>query len=267
METNENQSIVIAIDGPAGAGKSSVAKRLAEVLGFDFLDTGAMYRCVTLAVLKANVSTSDSRAVSSLARDLTVSLNKGAVSLNGEDVSEAIRAPEIGASIGCIADNIEVRRELSLLQRRWAAGKCVVTEGRDQGTEVFSDSPCKIFLVASNKERAKRRLRELQQKGIDADLATVLQQQDKRDLEDQSRVVGGLRKAEDAIEFSTDGLSLNDVVKQLCKVILSRLSENEAIAARQKATQLAQRLGTIPEFADAAAGLGNTDVEKRNEVG
>lgn len=223
--TSESRvGVVIAIDGPAGAGKSTVARMLAERLQFDFLDTGALYRCVTLAVLQAGIDPRDGAAVVALADGLHIELNRESVRLNGQDVSQAIRTPEVAASIGAIADNIEIRQRLTQWQRDWTRGRRVVTEGRDQGSEVFYDSPCKIFLVASREERARRRLQELQQRGIAADYETVLSQQNQRDHEDYSRPVGGLCKAEDAIEVCTTGLTLDAVVDKLLELVRERLA-------------------------------------------
>lgn len=222
------QSVVIAIDGPAGAGKSTVAKLLAKSLGFEFLDTGAMYRAVTYAAITRGIDLSDSQSILILASSLEIQLDGSNVTLNGIDISEAIRTPEVGQSIGAVADNVQVRALLSQWQRDWARGRCVVTEGRDQGSEVFKDSPCKIFLVASNEERAKRRQEELSKKGIDIDLVEILDQQNRRDHQDRIRPVGALRRADDAIEFHTDGLSLEQVVEQLEAIIHQRLSQPTA---------------------------------------
>ena len=220
-----NQSFVVAIDGPAGAGKSSASRLLADRLGFDFLDTGAMYRCVTLAALRANLDLRDHAAVANLARTLTIRLEPDRITLDEIDVSDAIRAPEVSSAIGAIADNEQVRARLSELQRMWAHGKRVVTEGRDQGTVVFHDSPCKIFLTASNEERAKRRCEELNSKGIDANYEDVLAQQEQRDREDMTRKVGGLKIADDAIVVLTDGFTLDEVVDRLIEIVRSRTSQ------------------------------------------
>ena len=134
---DSRDTIVVTIDGPAGAGKSTVAKLLAKRLGFEFLDTGAMYRAVTLAVLRSGMSVTDVEAVSDVADKTNIRLSGNLVLLNGEDVSQEIRLPKVAAAIGLVADNIGVRRLLTRLQREWTVGKRVVTEGRDQGTEVF----------------------------------------------------------------------------------------------------------------------------------
>ena len=237
-------TIVVTIDGPAGAGKSTVARMLAERLGFEFLDTGAMYRCVTLATMLLQIDTSDERAVEELAEQLTIELSGSDVKMNGEDVSAAIRSPDVSVAIKAIADNVAVRRILSQLQRRWTDGRCVVTEGRDQGSEVFPDSPCKIFLVASCEERARRRERELQERGMPVDFQAILDQQNRRDQQDYSRPVGALKKAADAIEVNTDGKSLQDVVAELHATIAQQL--------RRAGIELEKLVQTKPRTAPSA---------------
>lgn len=222
--TNASTSVVVTIDGPAGAGKSTVAKLLAKSLGFEFLDTGAMYRSVTYAALQQGLALTDTQSILQLAENLSIEFEGSSVRLNGQDVSDAIRTPEVGRSIAAVADNVQVRQLLSQWQRAWVTGRCVVTEGRDQGSEVFVDSPCKIFLVASSEERAKRRQDELTKKGISIEWQELLEQQNLRDQQDRSRPVGALRKASDAIEFSTDGLTLDEVVSQLEQIVRVRLA-------------------------------------------
>lgn len=218
-----NDSFIVAIDGPAGAGKSTASRQLAERLGFDFLDTGAMYRCVTLAAIRAALDLGDTDAVAALAGKLDMRLDGEGVWLDGEDVSGAIRTPEVSTAIGKIADNPQVREQLSRRQRDWSKGKCAVTEGRDQGTVVFNDSPCKIFLTASDEERARRRCQELAAKGVSISLDEVLTQQRERDAEDRNRQLGGLRKADDAELLLTDGKSLSEVVDMMVAIVMSRL--------------------------------------------
>ncbi len=213
------KQIVVAIDGPAGAGKSTAARMLAGRLRFDFLDTGAMYRCATLAALRAGLDLNDQPAVAKLVGQITIRLADNVVWLNDHDVTLAIRDPSVSSQIGPIADNREVRRLLSQRQRDWVREKRIVTEGRDQGTDVFPDAQCKIFLTASSEERARRRVEELAVKGIQADYQTILDQQNQRDREDSQRQFGGLRRAPDAIEVLTDGLSLQQVVDRLEAIV------------------------------------------------
>jgi CMP/dCMP kinase len=214
---------VVTIDGPAGAGKSTVARKLSTLLGFDFLDTGALYRCVTLAALRTEIDLHDQTAVLRLAESLEIRPAGLRVYLNGEDVSEEIRSPNVSANIGAIADNQAVRSLLTSLQRKCAADRQIVTEGRDQGTVAFPDAACKIFLSASREERAKRRLEELLNRHISADYPQILTLQDRRDAEDAARPVGALRKAEDAVEVCTDGMTLDEVVEQLRQIVVERL--------------------------------------------
>ncbi len=232
-QPHQSACFVVAIDGPAGAGKSTVAKELAQRLGFEFLDTGAMYRCVTYAVQRADVDPSNAEQVAKLAEGLNIELSPNCVKMNGEDVSKEIRTPEVAKAIGSIADNVDVRKVLSATQRRWADGKCVVTEGRDQGTEVFFDSPCKVYLYATSEERARRRQIELSGRGIDMTFEEVLAQQNQRDADDMARPVGALRKAEDAMEFCTDGIELSEVIRQLEQIIRKRMQQSGVFAQGQ----------------------------------
>lgn len=206
---------IITIDGPAGAGKSTVARRLADRLGFEFLDTGAMYRAVALAGLRRGVDLRDEAALARLAHTVDLRFDNGRLLLDGEDVSEAIRTPEATAATKHAADNAEVRRTLIRFQREAAQGRNIVTEGRDQGTLVFPDAQMKVFLTASAEERARRRCEQLLAAGVAADFARVLSAQQQRDLEDQSRPFGALTAAPDAFVLSTDGLSVDQVVDRL----------------------------------------------------
>ena len=211
--------MIVAIDGPAGAGKSSIARRLAERLGFAFLDTGAMYRAVALAALRAGLFPGDEEAIARLANGLTIDFDGVRTLLNGEDVSTAIRTPEVTAAVYLAADNIAVRERLVALQREIAAGRDIVTEGRDQGTVAFPKAQCKIFLTASREERARRRFEELQARGERTTYEQVLAQQDERDERDAVRPVGALRKAADAVEVLTDHLTLEAVVDRLEQIV------------------------------------------------
>src|SRR6516162_5994360 len=179
--------MIITIDGPAGAGKSSAARELARRLGFEVLDTGAMYRAVTLAALGAGIDVRDQAAVSALLPNLRIAMPPGRVILGGDDVTSAIRTADITAASGPVADNPAVRRHLVESQRAIAAGRNLVSEGRDQGTVVFPEAACKFFLIAEAVERARRRQREMAARCESLDLQAILQAQEARDRRDAAR--------------------------------------------------------------------------------
>ncbi len=216
--------MIVAIDGPAGAGKSSIARRLAERLGFAFLDTGAMYRAVALAALRAGLGPSDTEAIARLATELTIDFDGEHTLLDGEDVSAAIRTSEVSAAVHLAADNVAVRQRLVDLQRQIANGRDIVTEGRDQGTVAFPAAECKIFLTAGRRERARRRYEELSIRGEPISFDEVLAQQDERDRRDAARPVGALVKASDAVEVPTDDLTLDEVVEQILRLFMQTSS-------------------------------------------
>jgi cytidylate kinase len=220
--------MIVTIDGPAGAGKSSAARELARRLGFRFLDTGAMYRAVTLAARERGYDLADSDALARLVGEVHVELVDNRVLLDGHDVTTAIRRFDITTLIHHAADNAAVRGQLVLWQRAAAEGQDVVTEGRDQGTVVFPDAECKIFLTADEHERARRRHGDLVARGEKIPFEQVLENQRLRDRRDASRAVGALRKAHDAIEVSTDGLEPDDVVAKLESIVRAIQSKREA---------------------------------------
>jgi cytidylate kinase len=215
--------MIVTIDGPAGAGKSSIARSLAERLGFQFLDTGAMYRAVALAALRAGLGDGDGERIGRLASELSIVLRHERTLLSDEDVSAAIRTSEVSAAVYLAADNVSVRRRLVELQREIAGSRDTVTEGRDQGTVAFPHAECKIFLTASPEERARRRHAELAARGEPITLDDVLAQQADRDRRDASRPVGALVKAADAVEVWTDGLTRDEVVERLEQIVRGRL--------------------------------------------
>jgi len=214
--------MIVTIDGPAGAGKSSAARELARRLGFRFLDTGAMYRAVTYAARERGLDLMDSKQLAGLAGQIRVELVGDRVFLDGVDVTAAIRKFDITTAIHYAADNAAVRSQLVNWQREAAGTSDVVTEGRDQGTVVFPDAECKIFLTADEQERARRRHRDLVARGEDIPFDEVLANQRIRDARDASRPVGALIKAPDAIEVSTDGLSPDEVVARLEQIVRSK---------------------------------------------
>jgi cytidylate kinase len=211
--------MIVTIDGPAGAGKSSAARRLARRLGFHFLDTGAMYRAVTLAGARRGVSWDNPEELAEVAAGLTLEVTDDRVFLDGEDVTAAIRTLEITTLTQHAADNESVRRRLIDQQRAIAAGQDVVTEGRDQATIVFPHAECKIFLTAGEEERARRRFQDLLARGEEVDFQVVLDKQRRRDERDVARPFGGLAKAADSIEVNTDGLTPEQVVDRLEAIV------------------------------------------------
>jgi cytidylate kinase len=209
--------MVIAIDGPAGAGKSTVARALATDLGFTYLDSGAMYRCVALAALRRGADPNDAGAMTGLAGSIVISLQGERVGLDGEDVSAAIRAPEVSEASSRVSVHPSVREAMVARQRELIAAGRYVAEGRDIGTVVSPDSPLKVFLTASPEERASRRAAQLGE-----DPETVLAAQRERDRRDETREHSALRAAADAVEIDTTGLSQDEVVTRVAALAAER---------------------------------------------
>jgi cytidylate kinase len=207
--------VIITLDGPAGAGKSSAAKMLAQRLGFEFLYTGAMYRMVTLAGLRAGIDLRDQQALAPLLAHLRLELPPGKAILNGEDVTAAIRTAEVTKASGQVADSKLVRQHLVGLQRQIASGRNMVCEGRDQGTVVFPDAACKFFLVADPNERARRRQREMAARGEVHSWQEILRAQEERDRRDAQRDLAPLVPAPDAIILDSTYLTLEQVVEHM----------------------------------------------------
>lgn len=213
---------MITIDGPAASGKSTVAKRIAKALQCSFLDTGAMYRAVTWACMTANIDLETPEAVMKVMDSHCFEFDQTQVSINGQDVSQAIRDPKVTDHVKFIAGAPAIRSRLVTLQREFARTHAVfVTEGRDQGTVVFPHAQVKIFLFADPVERAKRRLAELEAKGVAQDLAKLTQAVIARDRSDEQRETGPLKAAHDAIKVDTTGLTLDEVVE----VVLDHVRE------------------------------------------
>ena len=219
--TEKNFNFVVTIDGPAGGGKSTAAKNLAILLGFDYLDTGAMYRAAAMAAYRAGVPLKEYRQVADLLKDHTILNVEGRTFLDGTDVSDDIRTPLITSLTRHTADNPLVREQMVLLQRRAAEGRRIVTEGRDQGTEVFPDSPCKFYLTASPEVRAIRRMKQMQDKGESASYDEILSSIIKRDEGDMHRQVGPLRKPYDAHVIDSSTLSPQQVVDVMASIVTS----------------------------------------------
>jgi CMP/dCMP kinase len=207
---------VIAIDGPAGSGKSTVARRLAERLGLDYLDTGAMYRAVTFAALRRGIDPADTGPVAELARVVDLDVTTDHVRVDGVDATIEIRGPEVSRAVSLVAANPEVRAELVRRQREWAYERSGgVMEGRDIGTVVFPDAMLKVYLNARPEVRAERRAAEVS----DLDYETVAADMARRDAFDQGREADPLRRADDAIQFDTSDMSIDEIVAELARRI------------------------------------------------
>jgi len=211
--------MIITIDGPAGSGKSTVAKALAWRLGFQYLDTGAMYRAVALAGMRQGIDWDRPELLAELCRKLHIRVVGPRIFLDDEDVTDEVRSSAVTAVTRYAANNPQVREQLVALQQSLAGQQNVVTEGRDQGTVAFPQAQCKFFVTATAEERARRRVIDLQQRGEQPIFEVVLADQQRRDQQDASRAVGPLKPAADAVEILTDGLTLDEVVDRLEQIV------------------------------------------------
>lgn len=223
---------VVAIDGPAGTGKSSVSKLLAEKVGASYLDTGAMYRAVTLAVLDAGVALDDPAGIARVVDAIDIELipngdGSSTVLLDGRDVSGPIRTDHVTSAVSAVAAVPEVRTKLVALQRQNAQGRFVVVEGRDIGTVVFPAADVKIFLTATPEARADRRHKQNLAAGRDSDYAAVLDSVNRRDHLDSTRAVSPLRAADDAIVVDTSDKTLMGVLDELSGLVETRIGVSE----------------------------------------
>jgi cytidylate kinase len=214
-QAEKDDPMIVTIDGPAGAGKSSAARALARRLGFEFLDTGAMFRAVALAAVRAGVALDDQAGLQNLLGRLRLEMPAGRVLLDGEDVSGAIRTPEASSGASVVAASKVVRPYLAGLQQRIAAGRNMVCEGRDQGTVVFPDAGCKFFLTADPEARFQRRLAEWRQAGRTVDAEALRKAQEERDHRDANRDLAPTRPADDAILLDSTERALEQVVERM----------------------------------------------------
>lgn len=222
-----NGHIAIAIDGPAGAGKSTLARRCASHFSFLYVDTGAIYRTLGLAALRRGIDCKDAVAVTELLPQLDIRLRyndngEQRMYLDGEDVSEEIRKPEISICASDVSAHADVRRYLLEMQRRLARENDVIMDGRDIGTVVLPDAEVKIFLTASAEERARRRMRDLEKKGIAQDYESILEDIRYRDRQDSGRAAAPLKAADDAVLVDTSELSFDESFEKLCNVIAGK---------------------------------------------
>lgn len=219
-DTVENQPLrVIAIDGPAGSGKSTVGRLLADRLGLTYLDTGAMYRAVAFAAMHRGIDPTDVEPVAALARRIDLEVDNGAVTVDGVDATVEIRGPEVSRAVSTVATNTAVRDEMRTRQRRWAAERGGgVIEGRDIGSVVFPDAVLKVYLTADPAVRAQRRAKEM----TEVDLARVAADIARRDAADQGRQDSPLVEADGAVNVDTSGLSIEGVVDLLVELVEDR---------------------------------------------
>ena len=205
----------IAIDGPGGAGKSTIAKLVGDKLGLEYIDTGAMYRAVGLKLNREGIKPDDLISISNVLEETTIDFVNGKIILDGDDVSDIIRTQEISKFASIYSQIPEVRSKLVDIQRRIAAGKSVIMDGRDIGTNVLTDAELKIFLTADSMVRARRRYDEFRSKGIKANLNDIHEEIKDRDYQDMNRKLNPLVQAEDAIMLDTSDMTIDEVVNTI----------------------------------------------------
>lgn len=210
--------IRIAVDGPGGAGKSTIARRVAKELGIEYIDTGAMYRAIGLKLIKTDTDMNDEKALVGMLEETSIDFLNGRTILDGVDVSGQIRTEEVSAKASACSALAPVRAKLVDLQRKMAASKSVIMDGRDIGTNVIKDAEVKIFLTAAPEERARRRYDELTARGLDADYDKVLADINARDYNDTHRKLNPLTRAEDAVEIDSTDMSIDEVTAEILSI-------------------------------------------------
>ncbi len=212
-------AFIVAIDGPAGSGKGTITKLVGEKLGLINIDTGAMYRCVTVYMLRNNIKLNEKEKVKKMLKEINIEFKSEKVYLNQEDVTNEIRKTEVNNLVSQVSHLIEIRENITNLSRKVADGKEVIMEGRDIGTNVFPNADVKIYLDASPEERANRRLKQNQEKGIESSYQEILENIKFRDNNDKSSNVAPLKQAEDAIYIDSTNMTIEEVVNKVIDVI------------------------------------------------
>ncbi len=218
---------VVAVDGPAGSGKGTVTKKVAQELNLISIDTGAMYRCVTLNMLRNNIGLQDTEKIKELLKTIKIEFKKernnvDQVFLNGENVTKLIREKEVNEFVSQVSHVVEIRENITNLSRKVAEGKEVIMEGRDIGTNVFPNAEVKIYLDATPEERAKRRLRQNIEKGINISFDEIVENIKFRDYNDKTSPVAPLKQAEDAIYIDSSNMKIDDVVKKIKDIVIEK---------------------------------------------
>lgn len=215
--------IVVAVDGPAGSGKGTITKLVAQKLGLVYIDTGALYRCITLYMIRNNIGLQDTEKIQEMLKNINIELKKeddlDKVYLNGEDVSIKIREKEVNEFIPQVSNIVEIRENITNLSRKIAEGKEVIMEGRDIGTTVFPNAKIKIYLDATPEERANRRLKQNKEKGIKISYEDILENIKFRDNNDKTRKIAPLKQAEDAIYIDSTNMTIEEVTERIVKII------------------------------------------------
>ncbi len=221
-------SLIVAIDGPAGSGKGTITKKVGEKLGLINIDTGAMFRCVTLNMIQEKVTLEEEEKIKEILKNIKIDLKENEeVFLNGINVSQKIREEEVTKMVSPVSVLPMVREKMLILQREMAKGKNVIMEGRDIGTVVFPKANVKIYLDASPEERARRRVKQNQEKGMESSYEEVLKNIMERDKRDLSREIAPLKQAEDAIYIDTSDMTIDEVVDKIIKIIQEKCKDGK----------------------------------------
>lgn len=212
-------SFIVAIDGPSGTGKGTVTSELARKLNLVYLDTGAMYRCVTLKLLNEKIDFEDTESIKNAIKNMKMELNSDKIMLDGVDVTRTIREDPVNSNVSQVSHIVEVRQAMVELQRKMSEGKEVILEGRDIGTNVFPNANVKIYLDATPEERARRRYLQNKENGIEMPYEEILESVKNRDFIDSTREIAPLKKADDAIYVDSSNMTIDEVVERIKKII------------------------------------------------